>query len=487
MPKLIDTLRSKGYTFVPVSELAGLSREQAMPPVPPKSLGRLVGLPVFTTLRLTGQLLRVLFVAAIALGILRLVCLCGISLRNRQIELIRRPPSLPENPPLASILIPALNEAKVIVPAVQQILMSDYPNLEVIVVDDGSEDGTSDLIRKHFATDPRVTLVAKTNGGKATALNWGLAKARGSVIVALDADTHFQSDSISKLVRWFQDPAVAAVAGNAKVGNRVNTITRWQALEYVTSQNLERRALATLGCITVVPGAIGAWRREAIEEVGGFPVDTLAEDQDLTIALLKAGYKVLYDSTAIGWTEAPNSIRGLLKQQFRWTYGTLQCLWKHRYTTLKPRYKSLGLIAVPQTWLFLFLFSIIAPLVDVALIWRLAASTLDYFHHHDQFDGDTLRRVCLYYLVFLLVDSAARFLPWEWKAKRHGASSPRSCCSVWDTGSSCIAPSSTPSWRRPLDASSAGERSSANPRLPSLSPATSRLTRTRSAPRSRHT
>ena len=113
----------------------------------------------------------------------------------------------------------------------------------------------------------------------------GCKQARGEVVVALDADTHFQKDAISRLVRWFEDPAVGAVAGNAKVGNRINVITRWQALEYVTSQNLERRALAALGCITVVPGAIGAWRREALERLGGFPVDTLAEDQDLTIAL----------------------------------------------------------------------------------------------------------------------------------------------------------------------------------------------------------
>ncbi len=243
LPRLIDTLRAKGYEFVPVSELAGMSRDQAMPPVPANSLGRLVGLPVFTSLRLTGELLGVLFFAAISLGILRLVFLCAISLRDRRTEANRRPPSLPENPPLASVLIPALNEAKVIVAAVRQLLMSDYPNLEVIVIDDGSEDRTSELVREHFATDPRVTLVTKTNGGKAAALNSGLAKARGNVIVALDADTHFQSNSISKLVRWFQDPAVAAVAGNAKVGNRVNTLTRWQALEYVTSQNLERRAL----------------------------------------------------------------------------------------------------------------------------------------------------------------------------------------------------------------------------------------------------
>ena len=142
-------------------------------------------------------------------------------------------------------------------------------------------DGTPDVARQVFATDARVRLISMPNGGKAAALNRGLSEARGDVVVALDADTHFPRDSVSKLVRWLADPTVGAVAGNAKVGNRINVMTRWQALEYVTSQNLERRALATLGCITVVPGAIGAWRREALLKLGGFPSDTLAEDQDL--------------------------------------------------------------------------------------------------------------------------------------------------------------------------------------------------------------
>ena len=419
VPKLIDTLRAKGYEFVPVSELAGLSRDQAMPPVPPKSFGRFVGLPVFMTIGWVGHVLTALFFAAIWLGVARALFLCAVSLHNRQVEARRVAPSLPESPPLQSVLIPAQNEAKVIIPAIRHILTSDYSNLEVIVIDDGSEDATADVVREQFGTDPRVKLLTIPNGGKAAALNCGLAQARGSVVVAMDADTHFQRASISKLVRWFGDPTVGAVAGNAKVGNRVNVITRWQALEYVTSQNLERRALATLGCITVVPGAIGAWRREALEKLGGFPLDTLAEDQDLTIGLLKSGYKVLYDSTAIGWTEAPDTIKGLISQRFRWAYGTLQCLCKHRQVTLRPRYGSLGLIAVPQTWLFQFLLSLIAPLVDFTLIWRLAASSFDYLQHYDQFDADTLRKICLYYLVFLLVDlgSAAVALAMEKKEK----------------------------------------------------------------------
>ena len=404
LPKLIDTLRAKGYEFVPVSELAGLSRDEAMPPVPPRSLAQFVSLPVFITLGWLGHLLGFLFFAAIWLGVARIVLLSGGGLRNRQIEKRRVAPRLPEHPPLQTVLIPAQNEAKVIVAAVQHVLASDYPNLEVIVVDDGSTDGTSDRVRESFSADPRVKLIAVPNGGKAAALNRGLMHARGTVVVALDADTHFQRDAISKLVRWFEDPTVGAVAGNAKVGNRVNLITRWQALEYVTSQNLERRALASLGCVTVVPGAIGAWRREALESLNGFPIDTLAEDQDLTIALLRAGYNVLYDSAAIAWTEAPDTVKGLAKQRFRWAFGTLQCLWKHRQVTLRPRHGALGMIAVPQIWLFQFLLTLLAPLVDFALIWQLAVSALKLLEHRDQFDGGALSQTLIYYLAFLVID-----------------------------------------------------------------------------------
>ena len=176
-------------------------------------------------------------------------------------------------------------------------------------------------------------------------------------------------------MRWFTDPAIGAVAGNAKVGNRIN-ITRWQALEYVTSQNLERHALVALGCVTVVPGAIGAWRRDTLLKLGGFPADTLAEDQDLTIALQKAGYKVLFDSTAIAWTEAPDTVEGLIKQRFRWAFGTLQCLWKHRDATFSRRHGTLGLLALPQTWLFQFALTAIAPVVDLLFIWQLIVSGL---------------------------------------------------------------------------------------------------------------
>ena len=404
LPDLIDRLKAQGYSFVPASELAGMTQAQAMPPVPQSSFGYLVDRPVFATLGWLGHFVRTLFFVAIWLGIARLVFLCGLALRNRVVEKRRIPPELPSPPNLQSVLVPAYNEEKVIEQTIRRILASDYPNLELIVIDDGSTDNTSGVVREHFSDDPRVKLITVANGGKAAALNRGLAEARGDVIVALDADTHFQRDSISRLVRWFQDPAIGAVAGNAKVGNRINIITRWQALEYVTSQNLERRALATLGCVTVVPGAIGAWRREALVKLGGFPADTLAEDQDLTIALQKAGYKVLFDSTAIAWTEAPDTVEGLIKQRFRWAFGTLQCLWKHRDTTFSRRHGSLGLVAMPQTWLFQFALTAIAPVVDLLFLWQLIVSGLDVIEHGSQFDSASLQKVVLYYVVFLMVD-----------------------------------------------------------------------------------
>src|SRR5262245_725302 len=404
LPDLIDRLKAQGYSFVPASELAGMTQAQAMPQVPESSFGYLVDRPVFATLGWLGHFIKALFFFAIWLGVARLLFLCGLALRSRAVEKRRNPPELPAQQNLQSVLVPAYNEEKVIEQTIRRILESDYPNLEVIVIDDGSTDDTSCVVREHFSDDARVKLITVANGGKAAALNRGLAEARGDVIVALDADTHFQRDSIRRLVRWFEDPTIGAVAGNAKVGNRINIITRWQALEYVTSQNLERRALATLGSVTVVPGAIGAWRRETLLKLGGLPADTLAEDQDLTIALQKSGYKVLFDSTAIAWTEAPDTVEGLIKQRFRWVFGTLQCLWKHRDTTFRRRYGSLGLVAMPQTWLFQFALTAIAPIVDLLFLSQLIVSGLDVIEHGSQFDSASLQKVVLYYVVFLMVD-----------------------------------------------------------------------------------
>lgn len=403
---LIDRLRGAGYKIVPVSELAGLTRDQAMPPLSP-TIALLTDRVVFLTLSWLGAVFYVCFLIAIGLGIARLFVLSALAFWNRRMAARTAPPSpAPERLPV-SVLIPAFNEEVVIVRTVERILASDYPGIEVIVVDDGSRDRTAEVLHARFDGEPRVAIVTTANGGKASALNVGLARASGEIVVALDADTLFGTTTISRLARWFVDPTVGAVAGNAKVGNRINTITRWQALEYIVAQNLERRALAALGTLTVVPGAVGAWRRSVLLDLGGFPLDTLAEDQDLTIAVQRVGFHVLFDSTAIARTEAPATFRGLARQRFRWAYGTLQCLWKYRDVTGNPRYGALGLIALPQVWLFQIALSALAPLVDLLFIWQVIGAALNYLQHGAEFNSANVTKIGIYYCVFMVVDLLA--------------------------------------------------------------------------------
>ena len=406
LPKLIDALRAKGFEFATVSELARLTRDEAMPPVPVDDASPVVNRYVFFTYSWLQGAVTTLFLAAIALGLARLLALCGLALIGRARANKRGVPADADELSV-SVLIPAFNEAKVIAASVRQILASTHRKVRIIVIDDGSTDGTSDVVRTSFAGDQRVSLVTTQNGGKARAINLGLAHADGDIIVVLDADTQFESQTVSRLVRWFADPTVGAVAGNAKVGNRLNMLTRWQALEYVTAQNLERRALATLGCITVVPGAVGAWRREAVVKLGGFPSNTLAEDQDLTIMVQRAGYKALFDQQAIAWTEAPDTMNGLAKQRFRWAFGTLQCLWKHRRVNLNPRYGALGLVAMPQVWMFQIALALLSPLIDLALIYQILRTLTDYLQHGEQFNSSNLMITATYYAVFMAVDLTA--------------------------------------------------------------------------------
>ncbi len=405
LPIIIDALRAKHYELVPVSELAGLTPDQVMPPLPVGSVLPRMARPVFLTLGQFGQVMHALFLTAIGLGLARVAFLCILGLVHKWRELRQVPPVLPQDAPLISVLIPAHNEAPVIVASIQRILRSNYPRLEVIVIDDGSTDDTSAVVSANFPGTDTVTLISIANGGKAKALNVGLGVARGSVIVALDADTQFEPETISCLARWFVDPTVGAVAGNAKVGNRVNTITNWQALEYISAQNLERRALMVLGCITVVPGAVGAWRRSVLDQLGGFPSNTLAEDQDLTIAVQKARYQVLYDSAAIAWTEAPDTVQGLIRQRFRWAFGTFQCIWKHRDALFARRYGTLGFIALPQVILFQIVLASISPLLDLALIFQIVKTGIDWLQHRGQFDPTNLYLTTIYFFAFMALDT----------------------------------------------------------------------------------
>jgi cellulose synthase/poly-beta-1,6-N-acetylglucosamine synthase-like glycosyltransferase/peptidoglycan/xylan/chitin deacetylase (PgdA/CDA1 family)/spore germination protein YaaH len=407
LPQIIDQLRARGYRFVPVSQLAGLSPAQVMPEIEGGDLVAVrIDVAIFTTLAWIDRVLGALFMLAIALGLARAISLTWLASRARP----EVPPPAKRRNQLISVLIPAFNEARVIEASIRRVLASEAVRLEVIVIDDGSTDATSAIVRATFAGDGRVQLLTLANGGKAAALNRGIALAKGDIIVALDADTQFEPRTIGRLARWFADPGIGAVAGTAKVGNRVNLVTRWQAVEYVTAQNLERRALARLNAIMVVPGAVGARRRRALEDVGGFPVDTLAEDQDLTIAVQRAGWRVANDVEAVAWTESPQSLRALAKQRFRWAFGTLQCLWKHRRALRDGRPRGLARVGMPQAWAFQVLFSLISPMIDLALLFSIVMTWGRVSQHGWAQTHTDLGKMAFFWGLFVAVDLVCGWL-----------------------------------------------------------------------------
>ncbi|HWU02731.1 MAG TPA: glycosyltransferase, partial [Novosphingobium sp.] len=402
LPAIIDALRRQGYTFVKVSDLAGLSYDQVMPPLAGYDLIAVrADVFAFTLLSVALMVLNWAFFFAIALGVLRSVLLVGLAMLPGG----RKPP-MPEATfrPKVTVIIPCFNEEKVIESSVKRILESSYPYLDVIVADDGSKDATSAIVAAKYGDNPRVRLMTMENGGKAKALNRALGEARGEIIVALDADTQFEKETVTRLVRWFIDPRIGAVAGNAKVGNRVNLVTRWQAVEYTTAQNIERKALTRFDAIMVVPGAVGAWRRQALEEVGGYPEDTLAEDQDLTIAIQRKKWKIGYDEQAVAWTEAPETFRALSKQRFRWSYGTLQCVWKHRKIVRKGKPGGLAFVGVPQAWLFQIVFACISPAIDLALLISIIGTITRVIQHGWAQTQTDVLRMAAYWIGFTLID-----------------------------------------------------------------------------------
>ena len=273
-------------------------------------------------------------------------------------------------------MIAAFNEEKVIANTLRSLLGADYEgDLEVIVVDDGSSDRTASEVERIAAEDPRVRLLRQENHGKARALQRALAAVRNEIVVFLDADTNCQRDTLRKLVQPFAAAEIGAVSGHAKVGNLRSFIARCQALEYTVGFNLDRRAYTRWNCITVVPGAISAIRKSAIDEVGGLSLDTLAEDTDLTLALHKRGQRIVYVPDAIAWTEAPETVRTLARQRFRWAYGTLQCLWKHRDIVFNWNYRALGWFSLPSVWFFQIILVAITPMVDLFLLASLPFGT----------------------------------------------------------------------------------------------------------------
>jgi cellulose synthase/poly-beta-1,6-N-acetylglucosamine synthase-like glycosyltransferase/peptidoglycan/xylan/chitin deacetylase (PgdA/CDA1 family) len=365
LDQLIPMLKARGYTFTTVTGAVGLPS-----PIAPASTGQqwrgriLMGAVQTSDLVVTALGWTILAVGV--LSVLRLILLLATAHRHAR---RRAEPWGPETYEPVSVIVPAHNEEAGIEAALQSLLRTSYP-MEIIVVDDGSTDGTAAVVERYSLFG--VRLIRQENAGKPAALNTGIAQARGNLIALMDGDTIFEPDAIPLLAQPFSDPGIGAVCGNAKVGNRAGLLGRWQHIEYVVGFNLDRRLYDLAGCMTTVPGAIGAFRREALADVGGVSDDTLAEDTDLTMALLRAGWRVVYEEKAIAWTEAPASLGQLWRQRYRWSYGTMQAMWKHRRSVLMGGGAGkLGHRGLPYLLFFQILLPLLAPLVDVFAIYGL--------------------------------------------------------------------------------------------------------------------
>ncbi len=420
---LIPRLREEGYQFVPVSALMGTNRDRVMPPIPAKDyLAYLLGRVVLGTTYAIFWFLSVSFVVAIGLGLTRISLVTLLALAGLRKKGLAVPPGF--QPPV-SALIAAFNEETVIKRTIESVLGSDYPIAEVIIIDDGSTDGTLQAVESAFGDHPKVRLIAKENGGKASALNRGIEESGGEVLFCIDADTQLHPSAIRLMVGHFSDPKVGAVAGNVRVGNPVNVITYWQALEYTTSQNLDRRAYALLNAITVVPGAVGAWRRDAVSQAGGYLNDTLAEDMDLTWRLRISDWRINNEAQAHAYTEAPQTFKGFFRQRFRWAYGTLQCLYKHRRALFHHGW--FGWLALPSLWIFQVLFQALAPLVDLEVIisivkYLAALLTASGENGAQALTGETqtILRVGFLYALFFVVELIAAIIATRLDRQRYG-------------------------------------------------------------------
>lgn len=367
--QLIAALRARGFRFVTVSQLDGLAPGVAEPVARgwSRTRGSIFVLSVRVAYTLTGVFSVILIVIGVLVA-LRAVLLFALASHHARTTRRR---DTGEHAPSVAIVVPAFNEEVGIERAVRSLAASDYPSFEVVVVDDGSTDRTAEIVAGLDLDG--VRLVRQDNGGKAAALNTGVEVTESDVVVMVDGDTLFEEGTLRNLVQPLADPAVAAVSGNTKVGNRGGLLGRWQHIEYVIGFNLDRRMYDVLQCTPTVPGAAGAFRRDVLAEVGGVPGDTLAEDTDLTLAIGRTGRRVVYAEDARAWTEAPSTLTALWRQRYRWSFGTMQAVFKHRGAIVSRdrRQRRIGRRALPYMLLFQIALPAVAPLIDLFSVYGL--------------------------------------------------------------------------------------------------------------------
>ncbi len=368
LDRLIPEMQRDGFSFVTVSAGAGLP--PANFPAGPADLA--LGHTMLTAVAVAMAMIQVLEWSLLIVGslvVLRLGVMVVVATAHRR---QRRDPGFSWGPPVCgpvSVIVPAHNEKECIAATVWSLVASEHP-IEVIVVDDGSTDGTADIVEAMNVENVRI--VRQANGGKPSALNTGIVAASYDIIVMMDGDTIFEPSTVGNLVQPFGDPAVGAVAGNARVADCSRLISRWQHIEYVIGFNIDRRVQDRWQAMTTIPGAIGAFRTEALRAVGGISAETLAEDTDVTIAIGRAGWRVVYEPTARAWTEAPATFGQLWRQRYRWSYGIMQSLWKHRQALVEGgRSGHVGRVGLLLTALFQIVLPLLAPMVDLYLCYGL--------------------------------------------------------------------------------------------------------------------
>ena len=405
LPRIIKYFKDKGYTFTTVADLVNETRSQLMPAIPQKNNSYyFIQFSYYMAMfgYWGGTTLLYLFITCIVLSIMRILLLAIFAIVEYRREKDQALQPLAGSPRI-SIIVPAYNEEVNAVMSVNNLLKSNYPNFDIIFIDDGSKDATYQKVSAAFTGNDKVKVITKPNGGKASALNYGIARTDAKYVLCIDADTNLLPNALELLSQHFVNNEVGAVAGNVKVGNEVNILTRWQSIEYITSQNFDRNAFASINAITVVPGAIGLFRKKAIEDAGGFTSDTFAEDCDLTMRMLRAGYVIKNENKAIAMTEVPESMSQFLKQRFRWSFGVMQSFWKNRDALFNRDYGTLGWVALPNILVFQVLIPLIAPLADIFMFVGI-------------FTGNGAL-ILKYYAAFMLIDLAVGILAFAFEGE----------------------------------------------------------------------
>ena len=401
LPRIIKYFKNKRIQFTTVAHLLDKTKNEIMPKAHENFLS--LDTLIFDFWYWFGHFVTATFWVAIVLGFARILLMAIMAFLKRWKD-NKQPPTyiaIKNNEfPKVSIIVPAYNEEINVIKTIDNLLLQDYPNFDIVFVDDGSNDKTYEIILEAFGENLKINVNTKPNGGKASALNFGINLTQNEYVVCIDADTQLKTNALSHLMKCFtiqtkNNQEIGAVAGNVKVGNENTMLTLWQSIEYTTAQNFDRWAFDLINGITVVPGAIGGFRKQAIQNSGGFTTDTLAEDCDLTIRILRNGYKVVNCVEAVAITEAPETLNEFMKQRFRWSYGIMQAFWKNRDVCFNLKYKGLGMVALPNIFIFQIILPIFAPLADLVLIISLI---------WNQNNIDSLHKIGIYYLVFMVVD-----------------------------------------------------------------------------------